>query len=501
MLCALSDAHATPIPSVNARDPLGALADVTGDGQVAATDASIILRGAVGTVATRPSFDVDGSAGETGTGGVTATDALLALRRAVGLPLPANLLDWQEFRREMTRWLLGHQNVRGLIEFTPGALRLAATYDQGIAGVALLAQYDALVEGLVIEENLTPNALLAAVRAIVEFYLAKYEQAEAGAGFRGFAEFYAPATGQPDYTVGAGGNLAGPNAYVLALAAQFVGRAGGQIAPAFAGRVVSMAEGIADWLASLERTDGGVRFGTIGNGPTLFSFASTEHNLSVRDSLACLATLLDARGDATGRDRVQTQAARVDGFLANVVWSPALGTFAAGVDAANVVDQRRFADLFGLAGLSPFPLPGGSSKSAFLPRADPLLRKVHPLDVEPGTSADGYGSVDRSGIQSEWTAEIAFAWNYLDNQPGSGEKPNLWHWAYFLRQIARARIDETDGGGSGLAQAAKAHDSGFGGFGGFVWDSTSVAPATVAWWILASLDFHPFLLVSPTSSP
>ncbi len=438
----------------------------------------------------RPHFDIDGSGDELGAHAVTATDALLVLRKSVGLPLPVHLLDAQQFRREMARWLLNHQNGLGLIEFAPGPLRLAATYDQGVSGIALLAQYQAMLVGFVFEQAFTKEALVAAVQAIVQFYVEKYEQAENAGGFRGFAEFYHPDSGQPDYSIGAGGNLAGPSAYIMALAAQFIGLTVNITGGAFGVRVLDMAENIADWLATLERPDGGVRFGTVQGGSQQFAFVSTEHNLSVREALVTHAVLLEEIGDFDTRDRLYEQIIRVNAFLETVVWNDALNAFVAGIDQSGAVDPRRFADLFALAGMSQIALPGGFDEKTFLLQTDPLLRNTHPSDLNPTVTVDGFGSLDRSGIQNEWTMQISFAHNMLDSGPFLTQKPNLWRWAYLVRQIAKARIDEPDGSGSGLAQAAKAHDSGF---GGFVWDSQSIAPASVAWWILNTLDFHPFI--------
>jgi hypothetical protein len=126
-------------------------------------------------------------------------------------------------------------------------------------------------------------------------------------------------------------------------------------------------------------------------------------------------------------------------------------------------------------------------KTSYLLATDSITRAQLPFDLNPAVTVDGYGSFDQSGIQNEWTAQMSLAHNTLDG--------GMWKWAYFLRQLGRARIDAPQGEGAGLAQAAVAHDSGF---GGFRWDSSAIAPASVAWWVMSSLDFPPLPILSST---
>jgi hypothetical protein len=254
-----------------------------------------------------------------------------------------------------------------------------------------------------------------------------------------------------------------------------------------------MGVGIADWFASLARGDGGLRFGTIGAGTDQFAFVSTEHNLSAREGLLAMAELLRRRGDGSTSTRLGAQADGITDFLARVAWDPVRTVLVAGVDAAGTKDTRVFTDLFALAAMSPVGLPQGASKSSLLTEAAAQLRGRHSFDLDESVEIDGFGSFDAGGIQNEWSAMLALAHAVTDAANIAAENPgqDSWKWAYFFRQIAAARIDASSGGGSGLAQAAHAHASGF---GGFVWDSRAIAPASIAWWVLATLDTQPFVL-------
>jgi len=139
--------------------------------------------------------------------------------------------------------------------------------------------------------------------------------------------------------------------------------------------------------------------------------------------------------------------------------------------------------------MSMVSLPGDLGYTDFLAGMDAIYRGVHPWDLDNSVSVDGYGTLDNSGGQNRITMLMAFAQNMLDSRQDTTTLygPPVWEWAYLIRQTAHAIVSKD--GEIGIADASSAHDSGY----GFVWDSHAISLSSTAWWVLTTLDFHPFM--------
>ena len=335
-----------------------------------------------------------------------------------------------------------------VLSFNNDANLRAVTYDQAVSAMAY-----------------TYHADQAQTEQVLDFYRTRYGT---GSGFVGFHDEYKWDVPSPGVIL-VSSRCAGPNAWILLAALHYRNAFGST-------RYDGMMHGIAQWLLSLQQSDGSLIYGYTGPGPSLDTRRSTEQNL---DGYAALSGYARVFSDGA----VQTAANSVYQWLTTngKGYNAAEGRFNVGVRSDGSVNTDKALDCYSWATLAL------SSFTSVLNLADADFRNVHAADLT-GVPVDGFDfsgwpsnppgftPPDKDSVWLEGTAQMAVAY-YTTGDRTSAD--------YFSQELDKAVVN-TSGLSQGLAYATN-----YGTAYGFYMDSTHPAASSMAWYIFAKHGFNP----------
>lgn len=351
-----------------------------------------------------------------------------------------------------------------VLTFSNDSTNRAVTYDQALAAMTYTYHQDTLL-----------------AQKVLDVFKTKYNN---GTGFAGFNNEY---DRDNPTTIRNYDRQAGPNAWIMLAALHYKAATGSTTYD-------GMITGIANWLLTLQDTDGGIKLGYLGNPGTLNNAKSTEHNFDVYAAFRAYKSI-------TGLGTYESAANKIFTWLTTSstagtnpgAWNAVQQRFNAGRDSAGVANTDYALDCYSWA-----PLALTSTSTAMAPyinvvtQAEGTFGTTHTIDVN-GISMTGfdfssvpgngttipYGQpVDKDAVWVEGTAHMVLA--YLEANDAT--RANT-----YLNEIDKAVYTV----GTSSQALNYASNAGTAYWTGSLMDSTHAALSSMCWYLFAKAGFNP----------
>lgn len=345
---------------------------------------------------------------------------------------------------KVLKGLQNKQTSSGLVQSFNGTDNRAATYDQGLAALSYLLYSDRT-----------------SAEKIFNAFAELNSQRPAGEGFSGFARAYDAQTKEPLTSNGDSQKIAGDNAWLLVALNRYKEATGNASFDA-------LAKEMADWILSLQDTDGGIFY---DNAKTK---KSTEGNLSAIAALVATAVQT--------KDQAYLQAAnRATAWLAEKMYRPAEKRFLVGTDVPvtdKALDVYSWAlchfGLFQEIAINDLQL----DLEGILASAETDFKTSH-TSTRTNKLVEGFDfNDDKDAVWLEGTGQMVLAYETMGKQDQA---------RHFVDQLELA-IFSLSPSSQGIPYASNAGTA----YGGWIMNDTDPAVSSMAWYLFSKRHFNPF---------